>query len=307
MSEENDIQEEEKPINYENPADQHQLKENRINNPSETEVSTTKTTTAMEVHHHGHVHHQSKWKEYIFQFLMLFLAVFCGFLAEYQLEHYIEKERSEELAKTLFEELKSDSVTLHASVNNRINKEEHLRYVANYFKDSNMTVLPKAFYPRFTWALFMTTYVLFEPKDGILEQLKNSGSLRYFRNIEIQKAVGDFSVAVNNLRIRSEREASLSSTINRDFIIKHYDNQFIDKITNNGKKNNIESLKDYELSTNIIPASILHSKEIDREGVANYFIYYAVVIRSTRQGQMHAYEVASTKLMKLLREDYHLK
>ena len=64
MSEENDIQEEEKPINYENPADQHQLKENRNNNPSEPEVSTTKTTTAMEVHHHGHVHNQSKWKEY---------------------------------------------------------------------------------------------------------------------------------------------------------------------------------------------------------------------------------------------------
>ena len=41
----------------------------------------------MEVHHHGHVHEKKKWKEYLFQFLMLFLAVFCGFLAEYQLEH----------------------------------------------------------------------------------------------------------------------------------------------------------------------------------------------------------------------------
>jgi len=45
----------------------------------------------MEVHHHGHVHEKKKWKEYLFQFLMLFLAVFCGFLAEYQLEHKIEK------------------------------------------------------------------------------------------------------------------------------------------------------------------------------------------------------------------------
>jgi hypothetical protein len=37
----------------------------------------------MEVHHHGHVHEKKKWKEYLFQFFMLFLAVFCGFLAEY--------------------------------------------------------------------------------------------------------------------------------------------------------------------------------------------------------------------------------
>jgi hypothetical protein len=50
------------------------------------------STSDMEVHHHGHVHEQKKWKEYLFQFFMLFLAVFCGFLAEYQLEHMIEKQ-----------------------------------------------------------------------------------------------------------------------------------------------------------------------------------------------------------------------
>ena len=32
---------------------------------------------------------------------MLFLAVFCGFFAEYQLEHKIEKDREKEFAKTL--------------------------------------------------------------------------------------------------------------------------------------------------------------------------------------------------------------
>jgi hypothetical protein len=33
----------------------------------------------MEVHHHSH--HPKKWKEYISEFLMLFLAVFSGFMA----------------------------------------------------------------------------------------------------------------------------------------------------------------------------------------------------------------------------------
>lgn len=37
----------------------------------------------MEVHHHTHPSHGKKtWKEYFWEFLMLFLAVFCGFLAE---------------------------------------------------------------------------------------------------------------------------------------------------------------------------------------------------------------------------------
>ena len=32
----------------------------------------------MDVHSHEHVHEQKKWKEYVFQFFMLFLAVLCS-------------------------------------------------------------------------------------------------------------------------------------------------------------------------------------------------------------------------------------
>ena len=35
----------------------------------------------MEVHHHGHTE-RKKWTHYLWEFLMLFLAVFAGFLAE---------------------------------------------------------------------------------------------------------------------------------------------------------------------------------------------------------------------------------
>jgi len=42
----------------------------------------------MEVHQHAHTP-RKKWTHYFWEFLMLFLAVFCGFLAEYKLEHTI--------------------------------------------------------------------------------------------------------------------------------------------------------------------------------------------------------------------------
>src|SRR5687767_10212194 len=32
-------------------------------------------TENMEIHHHPHVHHTKKWKSYLFEFLMLFLAI----------------------------------------------------------------------------------------------------------------------------------------------------------------------------------------------------------------------------------------
>ncbi|MBK9661472.1 MAG: hypothetical protein IPO68_16495 [Chitinophagaceae bacterium] len=43
----------------------------------------------MEVHHHAHTA-RKKWTHYFWEFLMLFLAVFCGFLAENQREHYVK-------------------------------------------------------------------------------------------------------------------------------------------------------------------------------------------------------------------------
>ncbi len=41
----------------------------------------------MEVHAHTHTA-RKKWTHYFWEFLMLFLAVFCGFLAENQREHF---------------------------------------------------------------------------------------------------------------------------------------------------------------------------------------------------------------------------
>jgi len=44
---------------------------------------------------------------------MLFLAVFCGFLAEYQLEHQIEKERAKQYIVSLYEDLKNDTTRIN--------------------------------------------------------------------------------------------------------------------------------------------------------------------------------------------------
>lgn len=62
----------------------------------------------MEVHHHGHVHEQKKWKEYVFQFLMLFLAIILGFFVENQREHYVEHLRARQYASTMLQDLQAD-------------------------------------------------------------------------------------------------------------------------------------------------------------------------------------------------------
>ena len=82
---------EEKSIPNQNSEDKNSelKKETNSQHFPEDSHAPKQATETMEVHHHGHVHEKKKWKEYLFQFLMLFLAVFCGFLAEYQLEQVL--------------------------------------------------------------------------------------------------------------------------------------------------------------------------------------------------------------------------
>ena len=70
----------------------------------------------MEVHHHAHTP-RKKWTHYFWEFLTLFLAVFCGFLAEYQLEHKIERDREVVYMKNMLEDLKKDTANINAAVN----------------------------------------------------------------------------------------------------------------------------------------------------------------------------------------------
>ena len=63
-------------------------------------ISQNKEANNMETHAH-HLHHVPGKKiwHYFYEFLMLFLAVFFGFLAENLREHHVENLRAKEYAK----------------------------------------------------------------------------------------------------------------------------------------------------------------------------------------------------------------
>jgi hypothetical protein len=67
----------------------------------------------MEVHHHSGGHHEVKhFKDYFLEFLMIFLAVTMGFLAENLRESITDKNHVEELAGQLKEDLSNDTAKL---------------------------------------------------------------------------------------------------------------------------------------------------------------------------------------------------
>src|SRR6266513_4029761 len=61
----------------------------------------------MEVHAHAHTE-RKKWTHYLWEFLMLFLAVTLGFLVENQREHYIEHKKEIQYIRSYIEDLHTD-------------------------------------------------------------------------------------------------------------------------------------------------------------------------------------------------------
>src|SRR5678815_1741490 len=261
----------------------------------------------MEVHTHTHTP-RKKWTHYLWEFLMLFLAVFCGFLAEYQLEHVIEHQREKEYANALYEELLTDSISFANKLSARLEKENDCDYLWGYIKDSSLTDLPKAFYPAYTTVFYLINSYTFEPKDGVLNQLKSSGSLRYFKNPGLQKLFGDISVAINNVRYRNEQEYQFFANPIKPFILQHYDFKWVDNVRKmSPNAPYLDLLNLYLNSDTLIKANILNPSTFNRGEVANMVMFYKTMMVSSRTLQMNDYVVINHKILSELREKYRLQ
>jgi hypothetical protein len=136
----------------------------------------------MEVHAHSHTVPiaigRKKWAHYLWEFLMLFLAVFCGFLAENFREHQVEHQREKNYIASLVKDVELDIISLRQSSDVRkkyVNYYDSLVYLLKNYSDSNLNDI--YFYARHAGRTSDFKY-----HDGTILQLKNSGGLRLIRN-----------------------------------------------------------------------------------------------------------------------------
>jgi len=260
----------------------------------------------MEVHTHAHTP-RKKWTHYLWEFLMLFLAVFCGFLAEYQLEHKIERDRANELAVSFYNELKADSAAIQAVINQRERKDKALTYLRNYYRDSSINNCSKTFALNFTYGYLMNSPAVFEPRDAILEQLKSSGSLRYFKNKDLQTLTGNLSVAIANLRKRNDYEWTFYHENIQPFLNQHNDMDFYDRISLDSKKFYIELLESYANSERVFPFHLAKPASFDKTVAINMTGNYRLILRGSSIKQYQEYFSLNQLLLQKLRSVYHLK
>ena len=155
----------------------------------------------MEVHAHSHTA-RKKWTHYLWEFLMLFLAVFCGFLAEYQLEHKIEKDRERQYISSLYEDLKeNDKMFNHAIIaqRNRIDMMDSMINMLNYPVGIRGNEGLLYYFARMSPRLQTLTV-----NNRTFEQLKNSGNFRLIRKIETSNLTMAYYEKIPMIRLIEE-------------------------------------------------------------------------------------------------------
>jgi len=159
----------------------------------------------MEVAHHSHTAQKEKhFKHYLFEFLMLFLAVSAGFLVENQREHYIENKREKVLIKSFVEDLKQDTTNINA---NRLLRNSKILVMDSLIKLLNSPDPNKDGQSAYYYGRRVTRSTLFQPNDRTIKQLKNAGGLRLIRNQMASNAIMEYDQSIDYVNyLQNNRE-----------------------------------------------------------------------------------------------------
>jgi hypothetical protein len=278
--------------------------ENQLENPSEEITPTAETeninpnqeTENMEVHHHAHnpaePHHKKNWKSYFWEFLMLFLAVFCGFLAEYKLEHIIEDQREVKNIRSLIQDLKSDISNLQSYVDLRMEKKVMLDSLVILLSDNSYK---QAGSQTYFFARHIFNGPAFQSTDGSIQQLKNGGNLRLIKKENIVNSILAYDTEVKSLHEWDEADLSIRNSF-REIGGSIFKADIFYK-TMDSKMNFIRPVGNPQLTTNDL-------------SIINKVTFQVQYLSLMTQGNIYRGDKLKTQavnLINLLKKEYHIE
>lgn len=146
------------------------------------------------------------------EFLMLFLAVFLGFIAENIREKNAEQETEKQYMITMVEDLKSDTTRLARLIVSRRERIIELDSLFNlissdqYIKEGNK-VYGLYYFPYWDVLRFFSS-------DRTMQQLKNSGNLRLVRKEKVSNALISYDIYIRNKKEYEPLQVELANQVN---------------------------------------------------------------------------------------------
>ena len=133
---------------------------------------------------------------------MLFLAVFCGFLAEYQLEHKIEKDREKQYIISMIKELEADTAQISYTLKDsaRVHGIDSMVRYINTHDLTNLDTRLLYYYKR--KYLNSVREMLFS--KNTLSQLKNAGNMRLIRKKNVVDSLNKLDNKISEIEKQME-------------------------------------------------------------------------------------------------------
>ncbi|MES1219197.1 MAG: hypothetical protein ABUT20_27070 [Bacteroidota bacterium] len=270
------------------PPEANSDKSNSIN--TSQPVTTHQETDSMEVHAHDlHKAPGHGVKHYLFEFLMLFLAVFCGFLAENLREHMVEQRREKEYARHLLADLRADSIFFakRAEKMNQVLTAHQAFYqlMTGPSKASNKDILTHLL-PIFYIYDLQTT-------PATYNQMKTSGSLRYIQDESLVNLMQKY------YEVRLPR-AELGVAVTREFF-----NNFMQPFLQKHFR-----VQDYDIVSVTLKTDspvFLDRNESSEQELLNMFETYGRQIKVVQDRIVIPTMAILHELMSMLKKEYHLQ
>ena len=158
----------------------------------------------MEVHAHTHTA-RKKWTHYLWEFLMLFLAVFCGFLAENFREHQLEHRKEMQFIQSMTDDIRLDTAALNRILVRRIRRKEMFDSLTSLLNSPQKDKFISRLY-YFSRHIQRLSPVIFTYNDRTIQQLKNGGNMRLIRKQTVTDAIVLYDAIVRDLGMTEDRE-----------------------------------------------------------------------------------------------------
>ena len=156
----------------------------------------------MEVHHHPDLHHKKKkLKEYIVEFLMIFLAVTLGFFAETIREKISENHREKDYIAGLLNNIQNDTANLNGLISRNEAELKGIDSLTNLSKNnfSDLSVQDSIFFYALQYTI---TLHLFQFNDLTLVQLRNAGGYSLIKTDKVADSVALYESNNNDIKMQ---------------------------------------------------------------------------------------------------------
>ena len=262
----------------------------------------------MEVHVHsspapGGVHTaRKKWTHYLWEFLMLFLAVFCGFLAEYQLEHKIENDREKQFMQTMAEDLRADTAALNRLINFRKSRIRELDTLFHLIASDEYITNGRKVYELYEFPYW--DILRFFPSDRTMQQLKNGGNLRLIRKKNVSNALIKYDILIRKYKEYESLQTELATQINQH-LEKLLDPLVIEKATRaNTEKQLAADTIISEAGRTDLPSdiTILRLADTDKKILLKYILQVKTLYLAHRRDNMLEKKLADETLALVIAE-----